>query len=231
MWKSNIGKPSRVSNEIWEVFLWQSGLSLATKKDQQHSGRFQIGLLKWMAIGNLIQFVSFSKSYWELLLSKILATQSSGSFWDLPLRTLLPVGRLPAFMSTILLSLQKIALDWGIEDESCGCLVVPLKTTPKLISTRFGTYCCNFSRSHWFSQKRMYRVCSMCHMKKLRNLLNSIKEARKTALHAGVPWRFGWLLFTCTSQFVPWLLQKKKTHFTNTSWLLQKSSKKKMTSK
>lgn len=30
-------------------------------------------------------------------------------------------------------------------------------------------------------------------MKKLRNLLNSINEARKTALHAGVPWRFGWL--------------------------------------
>lgn len=110
-----------------EVFLWQSGLSLATKQDQQHSGRFQIGLLKWMAIGNLIQFVSFSKSSWELLLSKNMATQFSGPFWDLPLRTLLHLGRLPRFMSIILLSLQKIekcletyfqkiGVDWGTED-------------------------------------------------------------------------------------------------------------------
>ena len=36
--------------------------------------------------------------------------------------------------------------------------------------------------------------------------------------------------WTCTSQFLPWVLQKK-THFRNTSWLLQKSSKEKMTSK
>ena len=40
-----------------EVFLWQSGLSLATKQDQQHSGRFQIGLLKWIEMDGNWRFI------------------------------------------------------------------------------------------------------------------------------------------------------------------------------
>ena len=161
-------------------------------------------------------------------------------FLDLPLRTLLPVGRLPAFMSTILLSFSKNRTGLGNrrwKPRLFSCATQDHTQTDfhsfwhLLLQIFQKSLVWSFEPNRFSVQKRMYRVCSMCHMKKLRNLLNSIKEARKTALHAGVPWRFGWLLFTCTSQFVPWLLQKKKTHFTNTSWLLQKSSKKKMTSK
>ena len=123
------------------------------------------------------------------------------------------------------------------------CSVVPLKTTPKPISTHFGTHC-KFSRSHWFD-----------HL----SLIGSLRRSECTGYAQYAIWRswgISWTpsmklakqpcmrvflgvlvdsllkgFWTCTSQFVPWVLQKKKTHFRNTSWLLQKSSKEKMTSK
>ena len=123
------------------------------------------------------------------------------------------------------------------------CSVVPLKTTPKPISTRFGTQC-KFSRSHWFD-----------HL----SLIGSLRRSKCTGYAQYAIWRswgISWTpsmklakqpcmrvflgvlvdsllkgFWTCTSQFVPGVLQKKKTHFRNTSWLLQKSSMEKMTSK
>lgn len=121
------------------------------------------------------------------------------------------------------------------------CSVVPLKTTPKPISTRFGTHC-TFSRSHWFDHLSLGSLRSECTGYAQYAIWRSwgiswtpsMKLAKQPCMRVFLGVLVDSLLkgfWTCTSQFVPWVLQKKKTHFRNTSWLLQKSSKEKMTSK